>query len=262
MGTVTGRQTGGARRAPVVACLWLTVLCLAAAQAEEPPHGIDLRLEHTPGELLGTEEAARYRRILDPDRPLSWEVYYPAGDGDQLPGVLVYISPGPSGRIDPRWRRVMDEMNLIYIAANDSGNRVRTNRRMVLAVFAVRALNRRFEFDASRIRVAGFSGGGRVASLVASQYPEAFTGALYICGADFWKKSRTPNVERLIRNRFVFVTGPGDFNQSEMRRVHQRYLKAGAGNSKLMVIPGMGHELPDAAVLTRALAYLAGDDPD
>lgn len=262
MNTVTGRRTRGARLAPAVACLWLTVLCIATAQAEEQPRGTDLQLEHTPSELLGAEEAARYRRILDPDRPLSWDVYYPAVDGDEMPGVLVYISPGPSGRIDPRWRRVMDEMKLIYIAANDSGNRVRTNRRMVLAVFALRALNRRFEFDPSRIRVAGFSGGGRVASLLASQYPEAFTGALYICGVDFWKKSRTRNVERLIRNRFVFLTGPGDFNQAEMRRVHQRYLKAGAGNSKLMVIPGMGHELPDAAVLTRTLAYLAGDDPD
>lgn len=39
-------------------------------------------------------------------------------------------------------------------------------------------------FDDQQIFVAGFSGGGRVASKLASQYPEVFAGALYICGQD------------------------------------------------------------------------------
>jgi predicted esterase len=243
---------------PAASCLWLALFGNGALGAEDPPGGIDRRIETTPVELLGEDAATRYRHILDPESTISWEVYYPAAHENAPPGVFVYISPTRSGGIDPRWRRVMDDMNLIYIAANDSGNRVRTNQRMVLALFAVRALNRGHRFDPSRLHVAGFSGGGRVASLVASQYPEAFMAALYICGVNFWKENQTPNAERIIRNRFVFLTGSRDFNLAETRRIHRRYLDAGAVDSKLMVIPGMGHELPDAEALTQALAYLAG----
>ncbi len=58
------------------------------------------------------------------------------------------------------------------------------------------------------------------------------------------------------------MTGSRDFNLSDTRGVYQRYLKAGALNSKLMVVPGMSHELPDGAWLTRALRYLAGEESD
>ena len=262
MQTTNGKQRTNVSFAPLVSLLWLAILFSGAVTADEAPTGRDFEIETTPLELLGEEGAARYRKILDPDDPVRWAVYYPAHAQDTLPGVFVYISPGNSGRIDPRWRRVMDERNLVYIGAHQSGNRVRTNHRMVLAVFAPRALEGRLPFDASRMYVSGFSGGGRVASLVASQYPEAFPAALYICGANFWKESQTPRVERVIRNRFVFLTGSRDFNLADTRRVHQRYLKAGALNSELMIVPGMGHELPGAAWLTRALQYLAGEEPD
>jgi predicted esterase len=261
MQTTSGKQRTKAGFAPLASLLWLALLFAGTVTADEAPVGQEFEIETTPLELLGEEGAARYRKILDPGEPLRYAVYYPARRESAPPGVFVYISPGDSGRIDPRWRRVMDERNLVYIAAHHSGNRVRTNRRMVLAVFALRTLEGRAPLDASKLHVSGFSGGGRVASLVASQYPEAFTHALYICGANFWKKSQTPRVDRVIRNRFVFLTGSRDFNLADTRRVHQRYLKAGAVNSELMIVPGMGHELPDAAWLTRALRYLAGEEP-
>jgi predicted esterase len=150
----------------------------------------------------------------------------------------------------------MDQQNLIYIAANDSGNRKPVNRRMVLAIMAIRALAQGHSFGNERIIIAGFSGGGRVASKLASQYPEVFTGTLYICGVDYWKKDQTPKVERLLQNRFVFLTGSRDFNLDETKRIYRRYIKAGAQQSKLMVIPGMSHEHPDATALTEALKFL------
>lgn len=259
MKTTTDIIRAAAKLALVLACQFLA---WAPADADALDAGEAFRIETTARELLGEESAARYENILDPDLAISWEVRFPKNETTHRPGVFVYISPTDSGAIEPRWRSVMDEMNLVYIAANDSGNRVRTNRRMVLTIFALRVLERHVPFDPAKIHVAGFSGGGRVASLVASQYPEAFTAALYICGVNFWKAHQTPRVERVIRNRFVFLTGTRDFNLDETRRVYRRYLEAGAANSELMVIPGMSHELPDAASLTRALRYLAGDAPD
>jgi len=262
MNTKSGNERTKPWFVPLVCILWLLVLSPGYIAADDRSDGRNFEIETTPRELLGDEGAARYQKILDPDDPVRWTVYHPAQGGETPPGVFVYISPVNLARIDPRWRRVMDEQNLIYISAHQSGNRVRTNRRMVLAVFALRALEGRVPFDASRLHVSGFSGGGRVASLVASQYPEAFTAALYICGVNFWKESQTPRVDRVIQNRFVFMTGSRDFNLSDTRQVHQRYLKAGALNSELMIVPGMSHELPDAAWLSRALQYLAGEEPD
>ena len=261
MNTQSGNKRTKTWFAPLVYLLWLLMLSPGCIAADGNSDSRNFEIETTPRELLGEEGAARYQKILDPDDPVRWTVYYPAHGGEAPPGVFVYISPVNSGQIDPRWRRVMDEQNLIYISAHQSGNRKRTNRRMVLALFALRALEGRFPIDASRLHVSGFSGGGRVASLVASQYPEVFTAALYICGVNFWKESQTPRVDRVIQNRFVFLTGSRDFNLADTRRVHQRYRKAGALNSELMIVPGMGHELPDGAWLTRALEYLSGEEP-
>ncbi len=235
-------------------------LLLAGAAYAGSQSANDLQIQTTPNELLGEQQAALYEKILDSDEQVSWQVYLPANDSNEKPGVFVYVSPMNTGRIDSRWREVMDQQNLIYIAANDSGNKVLTIRRMVMATLAVQALARQFSFDTGSIYVSGFSGGGRVASRLASQYPEVFTGALYICGVDFWKKGQTPNVERVIRNRFVFLTGTRDFNRRETRQIQKRYIKAGAQHTKLMVVPGLAHQHPDAAYLTEALQFLQGQD--
>jgi hypothetical protein len=220
----------------------------------------DVQIETTARQLLGEEDAERFKRMVKPDETISWEVYIPNNDATEAPGVFVYVSPMNTGRIDSRWREVMDQQNLIYIAANKSGNKVLTSRRMVLALFAVRALGQHYEFDTSRINVSGFSGGGRVASRIATQYPDVFTGALYICGVDFWKKDKTPNVDRLLQNRFVFLTGTGDFNRRETRQIRDRYIKAGAHYTKLIIVPGMAHKHPDATYLTEALQFLLDKD--
>lgn len=241
-------------------CVCYGLMLAAGVAAGSRPTANDLQIETTPGELLGEQQAALYEKVLDSDEPVSWQVYLPKNDGTEIPGVFVYVSPMDTGRIDSRWREVMDQQNLIYIAANNSGNKVPTIRRMVMATLAIKALARQYSFDLANISVSGFSGGGRVASRLASQYPEVFTGALYICGVDFWKKDQTPNVERVIQNRFVFLTGTKDFNRRETRQIQKRYIKAGAQHTRLIVVPGLAHQHPDAAYLTEALQFLQGQD--
>jgi predicted esterase len=234
--------------------LWLT----GETIAQDLPATGDVQLTETLSQLLGQPAASRYQKIIPPEEQISWEVYVPENSSTEKPGVFVYVSPRKTGQIDSRWRTVMDHQNLIYISANDSGNRILVTRRMVLATTAIKALAQGYSFSVDRIYVAGFSGGGRVASFLASQYPAVFTGAIYICGVDFWKKDQTPNVERVLQNRFVFLTGTKDFNRKETSSIYRRYLKAGAQHSKLMVIPGMAHAHPDAPELTEALQFLNG----
>ena len=243
----------------VVVFLCCDLLLSGQAVAVEQPGGSSFQIELSLDQLLGEQDAARYQEILSPQKPNSWEVYLPNNSSDELPGVLVYVSPRQSGQIDSHWRSVMDRQNLIYIAANNSGNRKPVNRRMVLALMALKALEKEHRFSANRMFVTGFSGGGRVASVLAAQYPEVFSGAIYICGVDYWKDEQTPRVGRLVKNRFVFLTGSKDFNRNETTSVYHRYLKAGADNSLLMVVPGMSHEHPDAKAMTEALQFLNGE---
>lgn len=253
-------------KAPAFLVVLSIHLCLGLApaghaRAATGPTANDLQIETTLIQLVGEEQAARFRKILDPEEQLSWQVYLPDNDSAEPPGVFVYVSPMKTGRIDSRWRDVMDEQNLIYIAADDSGNRTPTIRRMVMANMGIKALAQNHIFDPAHIMVSGFSGGGRVASRLATQYPQVFTGALYICGVDFWKKDQTPDVERLLQNRFVFLTGTRDFNLRETKQIQKRYIKAGALHTRLIVIPGLDHQHPDAAYLTEALQFLLERDP-
>ena len=263
---MTNTGTGKFKHLFLPGFMWvLLYLCLGsmltgAAVASNNSSENDVHIETTANQLLSEQKAAHFKKMLKPDETISWEVYIPNNDTTEVPGVFVYVSPMKTGRIDSRWREVMDQQNLIYIAANNSGNKILTSRRMVLALFAVRALGKRYAFDTTRINVSGFSGGGRVASRIATQYPDVFTGALYICGVDFWKKDQTPNVDRLLQNRFVFLTGTSDFNRRETRQIQQRYIKAGALHTMLIVVPGMAHKHPDAAHLTQALEFLLDKD--
>jgi predicted esterase len=242
-----------------IICLCCGAL-MSTATAKPQETGTDLKIETTPIALLGEQQAALYEKTLRLEKPVSWQVYLPANDQAEIPGVLVYVSPMDTGDIDPRWREVLDQQNLIYISANDVGNEIPTIRRMVMANLAVKALAQRYVFDPGRVYVSGFSGGGKVASLLATQYPEVFTGALYICGVYFWKEDQTPNLERVLKNRFVFLSGSRDFNRMQTRRIQKRYIEAGAEHTRLIIVPGMAHGHPDAAYLTEALLFLGGQD--
>lgn len=169
------------------------VMLYGTAIASNSTTDNDVHIETTANELLGEEKAAHFKKMLKPDETISWEVYLPNNDTEEVPGVFVYVSPMKTGRI-------------------------------------------------------------------ATQYPDVFTGALYICGVDFWKKDKTPDVDRLLQNRFVFLTGTSDFNRRETRQIQKRYIKAGAQHTKLIIVPGMAHKHPDATYLTEALQFLLDKD--
>jgi predicted esterase len=232
-------------------CLLLAVPVLSAQEA-----GRNFEIKSSLVDLYGAEQAERYRDILDPDDVITWQVYRPANDGGEPPGVLVYVSPSRTGDMDGRWAKVLDYYNLAFIAADRSGNRQPVTRRMVLATSAIQAVSEQFEINEQRIYVSGFSGGGRVASFLSRQYPAVFSGAIFICGVDFWNEDVIRDMNRVLNNRYVFVSGTRDFNLTETRIVYRKYLQAGAKNSLLEIENGMAHSLPNANTLKTALEFL------
>lgn len=237
--------------------LFLTCLLLpAVAVADDVALG-EFSVSATLLELVGAESASRFEGVVEPDEAIEWEIYVPESyDLAEPAGLVVYISPMDTGRIPGTWKDVMAASNLIWIGANRSGNQVRTARRVSYAMVAPAVVVRDYQVDSSRVYVSGFSGGGRVASMVAPEYPQVFKGAIFICGVNFWGNREPARLETVQANRYVFLTGRKDFNRRETRTAYRSYQKAGVEGVLLMDISGMDHRNPSAAKLSEAIAFL------
>lgn len=239
----------------------IALLIQSGIAAEAEPTGLahptgEFRTSASIEELLG-ESSSAYASIISTTMPIDWQVYVPSSYDPAKPaGLLVYVSPTDTGEIPPGWKSLMDEYNLIWIAADDSGNRKAGIHRMVFALMATGVIERDYRVDRTRFYVSGFSGGGRVASMVAAEYPDLFRGAVYICGVNYWLDKSSVEIEKVKRNRYVFLTGSEDFNLRDTKKVFRRYEKAGVPHINLMVIPHMGHRNPAAEDFGEAIAWL------
>lgn len=132
-------------------------------------------------------------------------------------GLVVYISPS-SGPLQLRdWDGPLDSRHLILVSAQQSGNEAKVlNRRVPLALLAYENVHAQFPLDSRRVYVMGFSGGGRVAEILALAYPDVFHGAVLNAGSDpiDGKDGNYKPPAELFRafqsSRLVFVTGDQD----------------------------------------------------
>ena len=114
---------------------------------------------------------------------LTYELRWPVSKMAR-PGVLIYISPKPGAGLPEAWAEVLDEFSLVWVGAQNSGNDVHTARRVGMALLAPVVASQAGPIDDNRVVLSGFSGGGRVASMMMPVYPGRYAGALFICGAN------------------------------------------------------------------------------
>lgn len=211
-------------------------------------------------DMLGAERAHDYNGVINTDEAIEWEVFVPEQyDPDNPPGLLVFISPGNSGRIPRGWSKVARTRNLIWVAANHSGNKVQVARRIGFAILAAGVVDERYEIDASRIYLSGFSGGARVSGLVASYYPQLFRGAIFAGGAELWEPGQaTTNITAMQSNRYVFLFGSEDFNRESSMLVRSQYKKAGIVQTQVKIMRRVGHEIPNARYMMTSIDFLDG----
>tara|TARA_R110002073_G_scaffold28167_6_gene89730 strand:+ start:1283 stop:2041 length:759 start_codon:yes stop_codon:yes gene_type:complete len=239
-----------------LAIVFLLVNCCAYAQDTTLRTG-PYETTGTAKDILGKELSSKYSHLIDLDLDITWEIDVPDDyDPKNPPGVMVYISPQNIVNLPTGWLDVTDEKNLIFIAARMSGNNEPVGSRIVMALLALPLVQSSYTINTDRIFISGFSGGGRVASMVSTSFPHIFKGALYSCGANFWQDVNIEQMENIQNNRFVFLTGTNDFNLNDTKKVYSKYKKAGATNSKLMVIPRMGHSNPKRTKFAQAIEYL------
>lgn len=187
-------------------------------------------------------------------------------------GLFVYINAGDSPGIPARYLPVLEKRRLLAVAAYRSGNPRNIFDRFRLAIDANFNMDRRFNIDPDRVYVSGFSGGGRVASMLAVAYADLFNGAIPLCGVNFYTriphgadKVLPPNyipaapVLKVAREkgRYVLVTGEKDFNRDNTRSVFEHgFRKQGFRHALLLEVPGMKHAPPPAEWLEKGLEFL------
>ncbi|MCI0517393.1 MAG: prolyl oligopeptidase family serine peptidase [Woeseiaceae bacterium] len=218
----------------------------------------------TSADIAGESTAAQVATVLPPDENIEWQMYVPPTyDAKKPAGLLVYVSPIQSGEIPRGWSEVLDRHNVIWIGANRSGNNELVARRILLALLAVSAARTHYAIDAERIYISGLSGGGKTASMIATDQAQLFRGAIYNCGVEVWDTEEPERLDQIRQNRYVFVTGTYDQALEPTKRAYRAYRRAGVENSKLMVIRHMTHRNPDSYEFEVALQYLdTRDTPD
>jgi hypothetical protein len=205
----------------------------------------------------------------------SFEVYVPDCYDSNMPfGLIVWISAGPSGSIHDS-KELMAKHKLIWVGANNSGNDAKIyNRRIPLALDAAYNMQKLYNIDPNRVYVAGISGGGRVASITAFHHSDVYSGGIFIIGANYWVTMSVPGQQNtiwrancprpqpkyLIRakkfGRYVLLTGDTDINRLQMHTYYERGYSKFLNNVLYIQVPGMGHEMPPAEELDKALEYV------
>ncbi|MGH8221754.1 MAG: prolyl oligopeptidase family serine peptidase, partial [Woeseiaceae bacterium] len=264
-----GRQGRGESMKSMPGLLLAVAACCTAGTGhaelpEQPPiDGTDAAitgnrvLTLTLADLLSGEAAAAVEGVVQADESIEWQMYVPPNYEPSRPaGLLVYVSPTQSGEIPRGWSDVLDRRNLIWIGADRAGNAERVARRVLLALLAAPAARRDYAIDPERVYISGLSGGGKVASMIATDQAQLFRGAIYNCGVEVWDTDEPAGLEEMRQNRYVFVTGTYDQALEPTKRAYRAYKRAGVENAKLMVIRHMTHRNPDSYDFEEALIYL------
>ena len=261
------------------------MLAQAAAPATQPQvgHFQVTFTDSSPHSELRTQNRRHHISIDDKQRyspsDESFEVFVPHSyDAERPFGLLVWVSPMPSGRLPQMWEQAIEQHNLIWIGANHSGNERGVAVRFGLALDAVHNMTRRYAIDESRVYVAGFSGGGKVASMLAVIYPDVFDGAIPMGGANFYRSIPIPDKKNMIwpanfaqpptkmferarkDARIVFLIGTEDFNYQPVKVTFEAgYMADKFEHVALLEVPGLEHKLADETWLERAIRTL--DEP-
>lgn len=235
--------------------------CLVCAFFFAPAHALpqtDLHTVEVPlKDLVKPEDMEAMSKFYKKNHTMSWSIFVPKKyDPENPPGVLVYISPTVSGRPPASWLPVLERENMIYISTNKAGNFVAARQRISNVVFALAYVQSHYKTDEKTTILSGFSGGGRMTSTIIEIMPNLFTGAIFIGGAYDWKGSKTKMEDTLRDRSYVFITGKKDHARYETRRTYRTFRDLGVANVKIIDLPDLSHELPEARELSDTLEFI------
>lgn len=184
-------------------------------------------------------------------------------------GLVVYIAPSSGPLQIGDWDGPLDSHRMILVSAQRSGNDAKVlDRRIPLALLAYENARARFPIDSQRVYLMGFSGGARVAEIVALAYPDVFHGAVLnagsdpIDGKDGNYKPPAELFRAFQRSRLVFVTGDQDADRLRQDdRSRDSLHDSCVLNIESQIALRRGHRPIDAFALDHALDALEAKRP-
>jgi dienelactone hydrolase len=190
-------------------------------------------------------------------------LYVPAQAPPSGYALLVFVPPWNEAKVPPEWIAALEKQGVILVTAANIGNDANVlDRRDPVALLAAYNAMSRYRVDPRRVYVGGFSGGSRVALRLALGYPDLFHGVLLDAGSDIiGEQMPLPPKDLLYRfqatTRVVYLTGQRDPFHQDADRQSRHSLQAWClSDIDTETMPWTGHELADAASLSRALTSL------
>jgi poly(3-hydroxybutyrate) depolymerase len=170
--------------------------------------------------------------------------------------LILYLSPGRDTGSGKAFARVAQARGFLYAAPLNAGNDCPSRQRVRIILDVFDDIRRQFPVDPDRTYIAGFSGGGRIASAIAFALPEFFGGVIPVCAGGFprdepWLRQRV--VERL---SVALLTGQTDFNRGEVERLRGPFLKDVGVRTRVWTVTGLGHQVPGEKVLGEVVSWL------
>ena len=175
--------------------------------------------------------------------------------------VVLFISPGNRGAGFNQWKTSLSKAGIIFASPHQAGNGTPTPQRVHIVMDVLAELRRNFNVDPDRTYIAGFSGGGRIASVIAFALPEYFGGVIPVCaGGDLRQE---PALRQRVKDRLsiAHLTGATDFNRGEVERMRHTTLTELKYREKTWVVNRLGHGIPNATIFAEAFKWLEDDLP-
>ncbi len=186
------------------------------------------------------------------DTTLSYALYLPTSYDVKKENTILFIFDAHGRGALPlkKYQTLAEKYNLVLAASNDSKNGQSGQVRNRIITAFMGDVERKIHVNNHKMYTAGFSGGARIATLVAL-YNNTVAGVIE-CAAGF------PQVQNPVNKSFTWigVVGNRDFNFLELKNLY-RQLQSNQWDSHLLVFDGK-HDWPPTEVMDASLALLLG----
>lgn len=231
----------------IISILFVAIVTLNSCN---PPHK-----KHHTGNTTVTYENMETGKLfphvtIKNDTTLSYALYLPLSYDIQKENKIVFIFDAHGRGILPlkKYKTLADKYNLVLAASNDSKNGQQGQIRNHIITSFMSDVESRIHIDKNKMYTAGFSGGARIATLIAL-YNSTITGVIG-CAAGF------PQVQNPANRSFIWVgiVGNEDFNFLELKNLYKQ-LKANNRTSYLLVFDGK-HEWPPLEIFDASIKLM------
>jgi len=185
--------------------------------------------------------------LKDPAK--SYSLYLPSNYSPEkkFPLILAFDPQGSGNLPVEKYHALAEKYGYILMGSNNSKNGLPMNETEAIISSLFEEISTRYSVDTSRIYLMGFSGGARIASLVAL-YAGGIRGVIG-CGAGF------PGGNQPGRFRFDYIglAGNADFNMNELVTLDEQLEQQGFRHA-LIIFEGR-HEWPAKEIMRDAFIW-------